>query len=83
VDQDDDPALAETQSPALAARPPADRRVREVARAKIANALFAAAEAVTLGRYDSSARRGRGDIGFERRVCSVLDRLAGWRHPPI
>jgi hypothetical protein len=83
MDQEDDPALAETQSPALAERPIGDVRARDVARAKIANALFATDQRVKLGRYHLLERVGQGGMGvvwgafdpeLERRVAIKLVR---------
>ena len=83
MDQDDDPALAVTQSPALVERPVADARARSVARAKIANALFSTEKQVKLGRYHLLERVGQGGMGvvwgafdpeLERRVAIKLVR---------
>ncbi|HEY5921304.1 MAG TPA: protein kinase, partial [Kofleriaceae bacterium] len=83
MDPDDDPALVETQSPALAVRPVPDARTRDVARAKVANALFANHEPVKLGRYHLIERVGQGGMGvvwgafdpeLERRVAIKLVR---------
>lgn len=81
MDPDDDPALAETQSPALGERPVGDARARAVARAKIANALFSTDQRVKLGRYHVLERVGQGGMGvvwgaydpeLERRVAIKL-----------
>jgi eukaryotic-like serine/threonine-protein kinase len=83
MEQDDDPATAETQSPALVSRPVIDPRSRDVARTKIANALFETNQHVTLGRYHLLDRIGQGGMGvvwgafdpeLERRVAIKLVR---------
>src|SRR3954470_20344854 len=76
-----DPAFAETASPPIGARPDSDKLVRDVARAKIANELFAKREQVKLGRYHLLELVGSGGMGvvwgawdpeLERRVAIKL-----------
>jgi len=61
--RDDDEATAAAADAGLGARPAEDALVLEVARSRIANALFATDERVRVGRYQLLQRAGAGGMG--------------------